>query len=895
MILYKEIKLTEIAEVIKLKGKKYITKALSVLLSLIVIASSLAPMSLAAVTYPQGITEKQAETAMKQTDNVLKSIVQNIEGESLADVVLSMVFCDSTLTSLAKTFYSMSEDNAEIFATIGLDFSPSAVSAYLSDYPDAEYAFASAGSWSSLDETEIEWGIESATEFIEAAVDLFTPMNDLLYTILCAGSYQVSPLVGLKGAKGYSNSVVRIFIKCGMDVYTDAETFEAQAKEDKSTMVRNIVSDLVRYITRICSAPASMLSSKLPGIAYFIQNGGLDDAVTRLVDPLRLQILGITTPFKVGSIMDSALQGQEGMSLDFSLDLNSISASGTLKTAPFDLAELASLAIDDIDTYIVKTADSFIYILRWIIETVKLNASELPSMLSGTENAIDKAQLQQLLTKLFSKSTDELMTVYVNLLSQTEGKTNPYVWSFPQITPAQISYTPNLGQEKYQRVLDGIDELISQFIKESGEAESFRKSMQPQLYSNKVVTELVTGIYGMLSKDELGGMMSLLGIDLSPSALAKTLTEEKYATARQTLESAESYTKLTGVTVNWGFKDGSKNDFGKAVCAVLRPLDPILRMLLCSESADFLGGIPFYGSDGYNTAVIPLLEAVGCTFETIRTYDEFCQQSKNTDVFIPIMKSILSLTERILDKPVYTLTGILPNLMYFINGGGIETCIKNLLYPITSTLETVGLSDMVDLSAVTAIDTDKLVGELTKKIDLGVKLPELDLKQFGTTGTLVPANTKRTQAGQPMTIQYLQPDRTGVLITFLRYVVQIMKTPGNEGIVDSFMNSTGEENEMFSTYSQGIDEELAKMSVDETVEWLYKIFFRERATVEEKDSDFAPTVIYTENKKINWTAVAGVGVALVAVVMIGAMLNRDKLVEVFSKMKKKKTNNEEEA
>lgn len=260
---------------------------------------------------------------------------------------------------------------------------------------------------------------------------------------------------------------------------------------------------------------------------------------------------------------------------------------------------------------------------------------------------------------------------------------------------------------------------------------------------------------------------------------------------------------------------------------------------------------------------------------------------------IPIMKSILSLTERMLDYPVYTLTGILPNLMYFINGGGIEICIKNLIYPLTSTLETVGLSDMVDLSKLTQIDTEKLLDTLIKDVDLGVKLPELDIKQFGTIGTLVPAQTKRTQAGQPMTIQYLQSDRTGVLITFLRYLVAIMKTPGNEGLVDSFMSTSGTENEMFATYSSGISEELAKMNTDETVEWLYKIFFRERATVQETDPDFTPTVIYTQTKKTNWAAVAGGILAAVAVIVIVAMLNRDKLSELISKAKEKKARNEE--
>lgn len=868
---------------------------MGVFLSVLVVVLSLAPMSQAVVTYPQGITAEQAEVAMKQTDTVLKAIIKTAEGRELSEVVLSILFSDDTLSSLAKTMYAMSEENSETFSTIGLDFSPAAVSAYLADYPEVQTAMASATSWSELDLSGASWGITTTTEFIEAAVDLFTPMNDLLYTILCAGSYSVNSLVGLKGANGYANSVIRIYTKFGMDVYTDADTFANQAAQDKSSMISNIVSDLARYITRICAAPASMLSTKLPGIAYFIHNGGLDNAIADLIDPLRIQILGITTPVKVGSVMDIALQGQEGVSVDFNLDLNSISASGTLKTAPFDLATLASLAIDDIDTYIVNISDSFIYILRWLIETVKLNADTIPSMLSGGSAPIDSVQLQQTLSKLFSKSTDELMVVYINLLSQTEGKINPYVWSFNSIVPMAVNYTPNLGQEKYQRVLDGIDELISQFIKESGEGESIRDVLQPQIYSNKLVTELVVGIYGAFADEEMGALASLLGVDMSPKGLAKTLKENGYASVREALNSIDSIEKLKEINLTWGFKDGDMTGFGKTVCAVFRPLDPLLRMMLCGESAEVFGGIPFYGSDGYNTAVIPLLEAVGCTFEKIRTYDQFVAQTKDKDIMIPIMKAILSLTERMLDYPVYTIASILPNLMYFINNGGIEICINNLLYPVVSTLESVGLSDMIDLSQLTSIDPEALVKELIGEVDLdGVTLPELDLKQFGTIGNLVPAQTKRTQAGQPMTVQYLQSDKTGVIITLLRYIVEIMKTPGNEGIVDSFMSVSGEENDMFATYSEGIGEQLAAMSVDETVEWLYKLFFRERVTVEESEEDYSPTVIYTEQKSIDWAVVGYVAVGVSAVIVIVAMLNRDKLTELFSKAKKKNAHDEEE-
>ncbi len=879
---------------IKLKSANIIKKILGIFLSVLIIALSVAPMGLAAVTYPQGVSEQQAQDAMKQTDEVLKALARNTENRELSQVVLSLVFSDETLSALATTMYSMIEENSQTFSTIGLDFSPAAISSCLGNYPQVQSQLSYASSWSEVNLSDAQWGIETVADFQNAAAALFTPMNDLLYTILCAGSYDVNPLVGLKGAKGYETSIVRIFIKCGMESYTDAQTFTSQAAADKSSMVRNLISDLASYLEKICSAPATMISTKLPGIAYFIHTGGLDDAISRLIEPLRLKVLGITTPIKVGSIMDVAVAGQEGMSFNFELELNSFSTSGTLKTAPFDLAALASLAVDDIDTYIVNTSDSFIYILRWLIETVKLNASQLPAMLSDMNgSAVDSQQLQSTLNSLFSKSTDELMSIYINLLSQTSGKINPYVWSFAPMTPVQISYTENLGQEKYQRVLDGIDELINQFVKEGGEAETLRKSLQPQIYSNKLITELAVSIYSALTQGEMAGISSLIGVDMSPSGLAKSLSEDSYSSAREVLNSAKSFTELKQKQINWGFKDGNKTGFGKAAAAIFRPLDSVLRMLLCAEKADLLGAISFYGSDGYNSAVIPLLEAIGCSFDKISTYEQFCNETKNTDIMLPIVNSLLSLVERMLDYPVYTLTGILPNLMYFINGNGIEACISNLLYPITSTLDSLGLSDMLDTSTLTKIDTDKLLDELLSGAELGIKLPELDLKQFASIGTLTTAQTKRTQAGQETTIQYVQSDRTGVLITLLRYLVTVLKTPGNESILDSFMNSSGEQNEMFATYSAGIGDELAKMTTDETVEWLYKIFFRERATVEQVDPDYAPTIIYNEKKSVNITAILACVLIFIIVVIILAMLNRDKLTEIINQLKEKKAQKEE--
>lgn len=868
-------------------------KLTGIFLALIITVMTVAPAA-CAVTYPPGITQQQSVDAMTRTDTVINALLSQTEGQSLSDVVVPLVLGDGTLSALAKMMYSMGEENAQTLSTIGLALAPSDVANYLGNYPDVQSRLMTATSWSQLDLSQAYWGVKTVSDFTEAAVALFTPMNELLYTILCGGSYSLNPLVGIQGSKGYEKAVIQIFGKLGMDTCTNPTLFYSQAEQDRSSMIRNLVSDVANYLTYVCSAPATVLSTKLPGFAYYIENGGLDKAIAELVEPLRIKVLGITTPVRIGSVMELAQQSQAGTSIDFDVDIGSFSASGTLQTAPFDMKELASFAEENMDVYVVNSADAFIYIFRWILDTVKLNIGSIPQMLSGMELGMDAAQLSQILNGLFSKSTDEIMSVYINFLTQQSGKVNPYVWSFNPVTPAKVTYTQNLGKDKYQRVLDGIDELIGEFVKEGGEAESLRKLVAPDVYSNALVTKLVTGIYGLLQGEEAGVLMNLAGLDVSPAVLADKLTEDAYAEVRETLYTITEYKELEALNVNWGFKDGNRDGFIRAVSAVFRPLESLLRCLLCGDSITVMESVTLYGSDGYNSGIIPILEALGCTFEEIRTFDEFIKEVQQTDVMFPIVQAVVTLIERMLDYPVYTVTGILPNLMYFLNNGGLEICINNLLYPFTSVFDSLGISEYVNLSELTkGIDKDKIVDDLMGSLDLGIKLPELDLGQFASMGFLVPAQTKRTQAGQPMVIQYVQATRTDVLITLLRYMVQIMKTPGNEGIVDSFM-STSADNEMFATYSSDIDEQLAAMSVDETIEWLYKIFFRERATVEDNGAeDYTPTIIYNEKKSNASTVTVIVCIlVLLAAGAVIAVLNKNKLLELIQKIKAKKSQEE---
>jgi len=86
---------------------------------------------------------------------------------------------------------------------------------------------------------------------------------------------------------------------------------------------------------------------------------------------------------------------------------------------------------------------------------------------------------------------------------------------------------------------------------------------------------------------------------------------------------------------------------------------------------DFLG---FSGYDGYKQALIPIYEHLGVPKEDIPTFQQFVLRSTeggggydgDTLFFKMLVDPILNLVDRVVDDPINTVLGILPNLLYFL-------------------------------------------------------------------------------------------------------------------------------------------------------------------------------------------------------------------------------------
>lgn len=868
------------------KGRKVI----SLLTVILMVLLSAVPMA-SAVAYPEGVTPQALVSTVEKTDTIVEALMKLTKEGSLENMLYPQLFSDEVLSSLTVGVYSGIEENAESISALGLNVSTKGVAKHLGAYPEVKAKLESLDEWQGADLSGAAWGVSDKEGFIKAMACVFAPFNELIYTLLCAGKYSINPVIGFEGDKGYENAIIPALKALGCQTITDSATFYAKAKENRNSMVESILGDIFVLADRAMKAPCNVLTEILPGIAHFLNSGGFDKAVASLIEPVKLQLFNISTFIKVETIL-SFIQDSESYTQSFTLNFNDILGDTGLKMAEIDLEELASCGTANSDgTVTSDKAATFAVLLRWVIDTAKLNKDSLSDMMG--EDAVD---MSKMIDKLMAKETDEIIRLLVDLLNAEKGEINNYTWTFAPYEAGTVTYTANLSEEKFQRVVDGIDELLDQVVAEGGQYKTVKDALRPEIYSNKLVSTLVCEIYSMLSGEDFKAVAELAGMDVSPAMLAQELTEMRFTNTRYVLSHASSWSKVNVNTLTWGFKNGDRDGFLKALTAALRPMESILTMLLCQGRIQIMNSVDIYGSDGYNTAVIPMLEALGCDSDSILTYEEFEKASRKGKGTEKLLDTILTLVDRVLERPVYTITQILPNLLYFINSGSLETCIENLMYPFISLLKEFGMEDMLDMSQVTSsleIDPQKLIADMTKgnasASELGIDLSEFDLSAIdievlGKMGQATTVQSKRTSNGAPVQVTYIKANQPAMMVTLMRQLATILKGVDND-MVDELLGSMEGvgENQMVSGFAGGITADIAAMSTDETVEWLYKLFFRERPIVpEETQEEYMPTIIYNpENSGAGF-----VWVLLVLFVIAGALIflwKTGRLKKIFSR------------
>ena len=855
---------------------KRLTKFIATFLVFILAFSPLTSIFAGAVTYPDGVTKTQTLEVIPKLSNLVKAILEaGGDQTDLKGMLYNTLYKDDTINMLFAEMYTALGESADTLSVIGVDVSPTALSAALLNYPAISKKIASC---KSLDEVikaskNFRWEVNSKKEFSAAVAAILSPFNALLNALLCSGKVSINSLLAIQGDDGYSAAIVPLLTALDCPDIMSSADFAASAAKNRSNIVKNILSMAFAAIDRLLEDPVTGLCETLPKVALYLDSGKLSASITSLLEPLSIKVAGILTIPGVSDLITSATDLEASLNInemiegaDFSEMLGS---DVKLEIPEINLSELAACATESGGVYTVDKADAFIVIMSFLIKTIKLNKDSLGAIAGGADLSV--------LDPLMAKSEDEMLATIIKLFSITSAPANNYQWTYPAFTGVQTAYTPTLTADDYLKYLDKVDPLLTDFVKESDPEGTIEETLRKTIYSNSLVSTLITGIFSAIGSEEMAPVFSLLGLDVTPTGVGNAIYQYYPYTAK-TLYKYSSWENVNPNYLSWGFYDGDRAGFEKAITRVLTPFIPLLSCMLAGNNVTLMGAVTIPGSDGYNTAIIPLLEALGCEADTIKTFAQYQTGAGTTAVISDILDPITALLDRICASPVKTVCTILPNLVYFMDSGLINGVIENMIYPVKYMLDTAGLGELLTdaFKDMGKIDLNSLVGDMTKDMDLGIALPEIDVTAFGKLGTATALTSKRTVNGAAAQYTYVVADTPAVFLSVLRLLVSAIAMEENSNLLTDLMGSADMGGgsaegmpDMFAMYAGNISEKFKNMTNDEIIEWLCDLLFSETPTVEIPDEEEEiPTIIYEKKFELSTTAKIIIVLVLLAAIAL---------------------------
>lgn len=350
---------------------------------------------------------------------------------------------------------------------------------------------------------------------------------------------------------------------------------------------------------------------------------------------------------------------------------------------------------------------------------------------------------------LFGHGTGNAIAAVVELFNQ-EYNDNfaEYEWydeaiydgtTVTNLTPAMInylSYGSDLTREKAEYIVENLDELIGAIIDmvNGDEAGTFSIAAKLDeliggLFTNANITALAKALGGLDlnallagDKEEAEGEDAAITADEggegeAQAAPAIDITALVKDLVGIDLGAFAAYKELAEDT-DWGFTDGDAEGFVKALVDVLEPLSPVIDFLLAGKNLEAIKDesgavITLLGYNGYDTAFVPLLEALGCEVTALAEGENALEKA-----LLAIAAKLETITGEGADA-VEGLLNILPGILYFLQSNALAAFADNLLHGIYAVLDTI--RPIIDL------DLNKLIGDLTKDLGVTIDLNNLDV------------------------------------------------------------------------------------------------------------------------------------------------------------------------
>ena len=596
----------------------------------------------------------------------------------------------------------------------------------------------------------------------------------------------ITIMLQIKGNDGWDNVFAPVFEALGLENIPHSEDMHSV----KDLLEKGIFSMLDQLIARLDANPIGTIFDALPNIIYAIEA----DLIAPLLSFLETEIYYEADVHYVASILGYNLEGNlqgalkaeknEHINIGEILDLEAmgINLSGGLE----GILQMAGISLPYIDTSVLATvgelkwtesnrsrysytyrpegvsesqvayidanrADLFEYILRWALS----NSQTLLGMLDLDADSMGKV-VSDILDNI-SADADGVTAAAVELFNQRVYDTlEEYEWytgveyatsTESGLTPAGEIYMTfdEWTQEKADSLYDNLEAILGavftiaeiDFDKSTPEADGSLEeaigSIARDVFSDKTLTSLA----GLMAELDLG---TISGVDINSLVWELTgidlkAVSDKYSAVGAALEADPLYVHNFGV-------DSGEKTFSEALVEILRPFSPLLDFILRGEELTITIGsetVELIGSDGYDSAFVPLLEALG--YEAEEADSGLDALEAILDVLSDIVGRLTTNTpENKKDGAVYTIIDMLPGVIYFIASDGLSVAVRNLLHPFYVLLDIIrpvydvdidSLAEGVELGRVPLnIDLDSLNVELI--VDIASELTGLDLTEVKT-------------------------------------------------------------------------------------------------------------------------------------------------------------------
>lgn len=506
-------------------------------------------------------------------------------------------------------------------------------------------------------------------------------------------------------------------------------------------------------------------------------------------------------------------------------------------------------------------------VLNYLINLV-VDVLQIRQIIDLLKVVIDDPSISQLLDMISRLTKKDLLNIIHAVIAKTTDPTTAY-WTFLQYVQEKTTgfyYPAGVTAQDASDAVGDLDTMVTSVIGllaglDVVKQDNLKDLVSSLIFTNANLTKLASTLYGAIDpyKDYLG----YAGIDVSKKGVAKLLTDgsygKTYSSAAKAIKNAKSWKKLGNI--NWGFTDGSakaQQGFVNGLAAILRPLNGVLSLLLAGDDlavgqilTDLVKNLNFgsskdtvqlkngklrihikgadkysktsvleinlykviedvkslsiYGGNGYESAIVPLLEALECP--NVKTYKQYkADIKKSTDsVLTDVLNPIVGFLNKVLDAPFDTLTAVLPNVAYYIDNNGLAQLVNNLLSPVTSLLpvlkkngvdveviikalagkslndlvkDALGVNIHLNLNNLNKCDIQNaivpLVNKLLKSKKINIQLPKIDWGALASHGTVSTVKSAAKNSEGYYNRKHVTANQGETLIAVLRYVANLL-------------------------------------------------------------------------------------------------------------------------